>query len=191
MFNPLKLQLRIKIIAAILFALFISFLFIKPKENDIPILPIAMQIDLTQQEDNSFRLRNISVVDGYAPDYQNDFQSNYYRIELKKEDKVLYTGKMIKQHIVIHEWLKESPHGEVTEEKLGDFSLYLPYYKDATELVITEDTGKEALKIDVTSKELVAPKLSNTCGDGVCTDNENLMMCYTDCKYLLPKWMPK
>lgn len=191
MFNPLKLQLRIKIIAAIILALVMSFLFIKPKENNIPILPISLQLDLTQQADNSFHLKNISVVTGYAPDYQNDFQSNYYKIEMKKEGKVLFTGKMIKQNIVIHEWLKENPRADVKEERLGDFSLYLPYYKNATQLIITEDTGKEALHVDLTSQKLVAPEMPNTCGDGICTDNENLLMCYTDCKYLLPKWMPK
>lgn len=189
MFNPLKLKLRIKIIVAIIIALLVSFLYIKPKENDIPILPISMKLDLQKQNNNSFALKNIAVVTGYAPDYQNDFQSNFYKIEIKKDKKILFTGKMFKQHIVIHEWLYENPRADIEETELKDIELYLPYYKDATELIITEDSGTEVLTVDLKSKKLIAPKLQNTCGDGVCTDNENLLMCYTDCKSLLPKWI--
>lgn len=189
MLNPLKLKLRIKIIVAIVLALLISFLFIKPKENDIPVLPISMKLDLQKQNNNTFSLNDVTVVTGYAPDYQNDFQSNFYKIEIKKDKKVLFTGKMFKQNIVIHEWLYENPRATIEEIELKDFDLYLPYYKEATQLIITEDSGQEVLNVDLKSKKLIAPKLQNTCGDGICTDNENLLMCYTDCKYLLPNWI--
>lgn len=191
MFNPLKLTLRIKIIAAIILALLLSFLFIKPKENDIPVIPIALRLELTQLQDNSLELRNIAIADLYSPDYQTDLQSDYYQFTIKKGNNTLFTGKMPKKTVIIHEWIGENPRNDIEEQALGDFVLLLPYYEEATNIDFVDDAGNNVLSVDLTSKNLVKPKYKNTCEDGVCTDNENLLMCYSDCKYLLPKWMPK
>ncbi len=193
MFNPLKIKMRIKIFVAIIIALFISFLFllIKPKENDIPVQPLALKLELSQQPDYSLMVKGVSIQNVYSPDYQTDIQNNFYTIEIKNKNKLLFTGKTVKKHIIINEWLGENPRNEVREELLGDYIFYLPYYKEATELIMTDEKGREALRIDLSTQNLKAPPMRNTCGDGICSDNENLLMCYTDCKYLLPKWLPK
>ena len=191
MFNPLKIKTRIKIGIAIVIALLLSFLFIKPKEKDIPVQPLALKLHVIQQPDNTFEMKDISVVNAYAPDYQTDMQDNFYKIEFTKEAQVLFTGKTVKKSITINEWLYENPKNEVKEEDLGDVTFYLPYYKNATALTFTDDSGNEALYVDLSKRNFVEPEIPQSCGDGVCTDNENLLMCYTDCKYLLPKWLPK
>lgn len=191
MFNPLKTSLRLKIIAGIILALLVSFFFIQPKQNDIPTTPLILEVKINQSPNNVLTMKDISIINGYASDYQTDLQRNFYSIELFNGKKKLFTGKTMKKELIINEWLYENPKSEVSEQNLGDFMLDLPYYKEATKLVITEDNGKEVLSEDLTSQNLSEPKLQNSCGDGVCTDNENLLMCYSDCKHLLPKWLPK
>lgn len=192
MFNPLKLKLRIKILVAIIIALLLSFLFIKPKENDIPVVPIGFKLELSQLSNRALELNNIAITNGYAPDYQTDLQHNYYLIQFKKGKEVLFTGKAPSQKI----WIMENRdpdelYHKIETNELGNFTLFLPYYKNASHLIITKDTGEEVLNIDLAAHNLIEPEMPKTCGDGVCSDNENIMMCYTDCKYLLPQWMPK
>ncbi len=191
MFNPLKLQLRIKIIGAIIIALLFSFIFIKPKENDIPVQPISYTMQLHQNSDNAVTVKDLSIQNSYSPDYQTDLIDNYYLIQIKDKDKVLFTGKTVKRKRLVEEWLYDNPRNEIREEHLNDFILSLPYFKNATSITLTDDAGQEALYIDLTTQNLSMPNIQNSCGDGICTDNENLLMCYTDCKYLLPKWLPK
>ena len=191
MFNPLKFKIRVKIIIGIILALFISFLFIPPKQNNIPSVPVALLLNLTQLNNNTLTLKKIEVVERYSPDYQTDLQNNYYLIQIKKNDSLLFQGKMPKKEIIIKESLMTNSSQQLEIKNLDDFELYLPYFENATTLLITEDSGKVALNVDLALKKLKMPELKNTCGDGICTDNENLLMCYSDCKYLLPKWLPK
>jgi hypothetical protein len=84
------------------------------------------------------------------------------------------------------------PIGNADEEPvqqilpLNDFELNLPYYKDATELVIQDEEGNVALSLDLTTINVKQPEAAiETCGDGICSDHENIFMCRDDCSYSL------
>ena len=66
------------------------------------------------------------------------------------------------------------------EELFGKFTLNLPYYEDAATIVFTHEGGTEVLKISLDKYTFAKPEIRNTCGDGVCSDKENLIMCYKD-----------
>lgn len=178
---------KFKIILSIIFAVFLSYflsVMFQPKLNKtIPVQPISLKVDLIQNSDNSLTTKSISIEQDYAQDYQTDFESNYYEIKIKKGNEVLFTGKTVKSYVIIKEnFGNEGIEGESDEKPLENFTLYLPYYSDATEVIITDDTGTETLHENLSTFKLIAPnKMKESCGDGICSDNENLLMCYSDC----------
>lgn len=183
------LKTRHKIFLGIVLALILSVVlrpFVQPpKQNKhIPTNPVAMNILLFQASSGVLRMKSIALRGQYPSDYQSEFDSNYYTITLMKGDKTLFTGKTVRSYTIISEEFDGTPHGETSEIPLGDFELNLPYYKDATTLVMTEDTGREVLHVDLTQYPLTPlPVSKQYCGDGICADNENLLMCFSDCSY--------
>lgn len=183
-FNILKH--RVKIVIAMLFALSITFLilYLRPKQNSIPVMPLALRINLTQMPDKTLQLRSLDLIEGYASDYQTDMRSNFYQMELSQGEKSLFKGKTIKSRIMIRENLLASEtQAQIEEKELGEFTLYIPYYQKAEKLIFSDENGREALNINLKEKNLKEPQIGKTCGDGICTDNENLLMCYRDCRY--------
>lgn len=179
MFNLKKLSFKLKIILALIFALFIAYLFVEPKKNDIPVLPVALQLNLSKEND-SLILTDSEIVEGYAPDYQTDIENNYYKIEILKGTNVLFTGKTITNSITIRN--SESRQDNVISEPLTEFTLDLPYYKNADQVIITNDKGEKMININLSELNLGMPETTRkTCGDGICSDNENILMCHADC----------
>lgn len=187
-FNILKH--RVKIVIAMLFALSVTFLilFLRPKQNSIPVMPLALRINLTQMPDKTLQLRTLDLIEGYASDYQTDMRSNFYQMELREGTKSLFKGKTIKSRITIRENLLASEtQAQIEEKELGEFTLYIPYYQEAEKLIFSDENGQEVLNIDLKEKNLKEPQIRKTCGDGICTDNENLLMCYRDCRYVFQR----
>lgn len=183
------LKYRLKIIIGMILAIVVTFLvlFLEPKQNDIPVMPLAVHLKLFQRpEDKTLELKDISLIEGYAPDYQTDMQANYYQIELREGNRSLFKGKTIKSHIKITENLiAGQAKSEVEESLLNDFTLDLPYYKNADALIFSDESGNEMLQVDLKKQNLTEPMITQSCGDGVCTDNENMLICYSDCSYKL------
>jgi hypothetical protein len=169
----------LKIGLALIFALLVALLFVAPKKNDIPVLPVALELHLSKKNE-SLILIDSKITEGYPPDYQTDIENNYYKIQILKNDEVLFTGKTITDSITIRE--SESPENNMVSEPLTDFTLDLPYYKNADQVIITNDKGKKMISINLSELNLAMPATTRkTCGDGICSDNENILMCHTDC----------
>lgn len=180
---------RLKLYIAIILAVLASGLlgpFIRPAKHNkhIPVEPIALNIALFQNE-AMLGLKSVSLVNTYPSDYQSEFASNYYLITILNGDKTLFTGKTIRSYIIISDdFSGDEATGAISEVGLGDFELNLPYYKDATMVVIADETGRQVLDINLTDYLLSPPSTATrSCGDGVCADGENLLMCAADCSF--------
>lgn len=183
-----KTAYRMKVSIALFAAIFLSFFILliwRPKQNNIPVRPYAIRFTLTQAADKTLSVGNIDTLAGYAPDYQTDIQDNYYQMIIKDRDEILFTGKMPKTQIIVKEKLDgEDTHAIYEEKGWGTFELLIPFYETATELVFTDDAGTEMLSVDLQSLGLPTPQpLKGACGDGICADDENILMCYKDCSF--------
>jgi len=179
---------RTKVAIALFSAIVLSFFIIsirKPKQNDIPVQPYAVRLALTQAEDKTLTVGSIDTLAGYSPDYQTDIQENYYQMKIMNKDKVLFTGKIPKTQIIVKEKIDGEDKYAIYEEKgWGTFDLLVPFYETATQLVFTDDTGAEMLSIDLQSLALPTPRpMKGACGDGICADDENILICYKDCSF--------
>ncbi len=183
-----KSTYRVKVGIALFSAILLSFLIIlvwKPKQNDIPVEPYAMRLALTQADDRTLSVGTIDTLAGYAPDYQTDMQENYYQMKIMDDEKVLFTGKMPKTQIIVKEKIDGDDIHAIYEEKdWGTFDLLIPFYETATMLIFTDETGAEVLSVDLQSLSLPTPQpMKESCGDGICADDENILMCYKDCSF--------
>lgn len=181
-----KTTYRVKVGVAIFSAILLSFFIIlvwKPKQNDIPVEPYAMRLSLTQADDRTLSVGAVDTLAGYAPDYQTDMQDNYYQMKILDDDKILFTGKLPKTQIIVKEKIDGKDTYATYEEKgWGTFDLLIPFYKSATMLLFTDESGEDVLSVDLQSLSLPTPKpMKEACGDGICADNENFLKCYTDC----------
>ena len=158
----------------------------QPKKNDIPDLPLALEVNVTQNNDKTLTVNPLKIIEGYAPDYQLDIPQGFYRIELYQKGKRLFEGKTPSQKLILDETQlsNESHESVLKEEALGTYPLFLPYFKNADRLIIKNQDDTEVLSVEL--DELEAPPISKeACGDGICTDNENLFLCYSDCRSIL------
>lgn len=183
-----KTTYRTKVAIALFSAILLSFFVIsirKPKQNDIPVRPYAIRLSLTQAEDKTLSFGSATTLAGYSPDYQTDMQENYYRMQILDQGKVLFTGKMPKTQIIVKEKIDGEDHNVTYEEKgWGTFDLLVPFYETATMLIFTDEKGTEILSVDLQRIELPTPQPSGkACGDGICADDENILMCYKDCSF--------
>ncbi len=182
---------RIKLYISLLLALVVSVFFspiVQPvKQNKhIPTQPVSMNLSLFQNKDGIVRMKSIALREHYPSDYQSKYNSNYYTITLKQGKRTVFTGQIVRSYMIISENMNEMPEGESSEIPLGDFELNLPYYKDATTLILVDDTGQEVLTVDLTQYPLTLPQTDKAyCGDGICADNEGLLMCFSDCSFKL------
>lgn len=184
--NIQKINFTIKIFLAILLALGITFmvgLLNKPKVNNIPILPQSIEVKLLQNSDFTLQLQSIDLSDKYPSDYQSGLTNNFYSIYLKTDQKVIFSGKIPKSYIIYEDDFRAATQeGKVEEKTLDNFTMYIPYYKEATEFIMVDDKGNQALDVDLTKQNLKLPQsVRRTCGDGICSDDENIISCYKDC----------
>ena len=178
-----RLKIYLGIALALVVSVFLSPLVQPIKQNKhIPTKPLSLIVSLTQKSSGQLRMTSVAIREHYPSDYQSKFNSNYYTITLTDGGKTLFTGQTVRSYVLISEELDETPEGEISEIPLGDFELNLPFYKNATTLILTEDTGTEALRVDLKQYKLTLPDSKNHCGDGVCADNENVLWCSIDCK---------
>ncbi|QQS44694.1 hypothetical protein IPM65_03820 [Candidatus Roizmanbacteria bacterium] len=183
-----KTTYRVKVGIALFSAILLSFFILlvwRPKQNDIPVEPYAIRLALTQAEDKTLSVGSVDTLAGYAPDYQTDMQDNYYLMKIMDRDKVLFTGKMPKSQIIVKEKIDGDDKRAIYEEKgWGTFDLLIPFYETATMLVFTDESGTEMLSLDLQRLSLPTPEPKReACGDGICADDENILMCYKDCSF--------
>lgn len=184
--NTFKERLRfyIGILLALVFSVFLSP-FVQPNKHNktIPVAPVSLNISLYQGT-GILGVQSVGLANSYPSDYQSDFDSNYYLITIKNGEKILFTGKTIRSYVIVSEDFSETDiRGETIQKPLGDFALHLPYYEDATAIDITDENGQKALVIDLTKYPLTPLTVQQACGDGICADNESLLMCFSDCSY--------
>ncbi len=184
-----RLPPRIKIIAAIGVSILLTlgfYLLFNQKKTSNPVQLLSYVLQLEQTNNFELSLENISIKQEYAPDYQTSIPEHYYAISIRQGDRELFRGRTVKQYTVIKEKMFIDT-GSVESDKqmlpLGKFTLRLPWFQQADNIVFYDESGEVKLQVDLKAYNLEIPPIEPSCGDGICSDDENILMCHKDCSF--------
>ena len=165
-------------IAILLAALFIFPAFIRAEVQDNPAVAGNVFFLSVDYDGNNYSLNEISLTEGQAPDYNNQPESGYRCDLVSNNDEVLYSFNFASPKKICHDVFDEANKtisgGCKTLDK-GNFSLEMPYSKNARNINLYDPAGKMILYADVSS-------MSDSCGNEVCDAGENFKTCPQDCR---------
>jgi hypothetical protein len=170
--------------------LILLFLFVTQTVNkgsgwNLPIQGVSFKVVVNQDKQSKLALKEITIVKNSPSDYKLEMNRNFYSIRIMdKKGKVLFAGKVTNrlEYMPIPP-LPGEKAGKPIFEVLPQFTLYLPIYNNAVELVLLDESGNIKLKLDLASYQKSEEKkiLDFSCGNAVCDSNENLFNCFKDC----------
>lgn len=127
-------------------------------------------------ENGNFELNNfgINVVEAY-----NQYSGNYYAKIISFNNSTIgrYNFSVsLNTYIDSFDENGTAIDGGVLTSNSSEINLKLPYYENAKEIVIYDINNKEKLRIDVSMYS------KTKCGDGICSNSENYVICNKDCE---------
>lgn len=178
---PLKF-IFITVFIIVLILVLISVLFITT-EN--PLTHQTIKIILKQEQDDRLSIKEIKVEDKYPEQYKLNPPTNYYVFEIDdKNGQKLFSGKVVNKEILYYFPLSEDNLSPPRVTTIDEITVYLPFYTNAERIRILDE--KEQVKLELALKEFNLQPLKtiqNLCGNGICDANENIVGCFSDCKY--------
>ena len=111
-------------------------------------------------------------------------------MEGESGDKVFFSGKVAKNKVSFppYEILSENEEptsSDITLAPLSEITLFLPYFTRAKKIVFFDEKNVEKLKVDLDEITLPKDYTKRLCGNGICDFNENVLVCYKDCRFRL------
>ncbi len=135
------------------------------------------KIKVNYLEDN-LEIKDISVV--ISPQRLKNFPGNYRAHSFNPQNGVLNITLFGIPHKVFQDFLKsetnEIASGDILDFKNGSFELFVPYYPQASKLIILNPNRQKIITEDLS--DFFQPK----CGDGFCQKFESSLTCRIDCK---------
>jgi hypothetical protein len=127
-----------------------------------------------EYDNGSLTLLDIRTTEGFPSAYTN--RTTSYRAELISSDKkILHTGYFEIPNIIhIPPPLDQAETPEYIYIEKVNFSISLPFHKNAVEMNIYDKENKQLLSINLSS-------FADYCGDERCSATENSNICPKDC----------
>lgn len=184
MIKRISFGIMVIISAMLLVPLLVLFIFFQWTSLNSPLLHQTVQITLDQDQNKELQLAEIHVRDTYPDDYKLDLSQDYYTVNLYHRDgSLLLSGKELYQDTLVSSPETDGDFSTPSAKLRKKIVLYLPYYKNAQKVVISDEFNNAKLEFNLDDYLLKPVKIQNLCGNGICDQNENIFSCYTDCNY--------
>lgn len=149
----------------------------------------TIHITLSQSSEDLLTLDGLETLDIYPLDSTRANTTKYYNIAVHDQDDTTLFESQVEKYAF-------TTHSEAKPRLTPDFDLYLPYYLEATKVVITNEAGTEVLTVDLQTQSIAPPTIPDPealCGNTVCDaaigEDEN--SCRADCGAHLAKSEPE
>lgn len=145
----------------------------------------VLKLELNQ-DSSGVSVAQMELKEGYPADYKIRYRDNFLTIKLVSEDnETLFSGAFLTKTVSIHESFENGKQtASLSEIFFPKITLYLPYYRIAKTILISDESQREVLRkeIDHSSFETTSG-FKRQCGNGICDQNENLISCFKDCMH--------
>ena len=165
-------------IRIIIFSFFLSCFFVFPMHACAADQPKQSYFLNVAYDNNDYKLKEISVIPGLAPDRRVQPQNGYQCDLVSFNDEILYSFKFDLTKTICSDEKAEGKNEQISGCKTmdqGNFSLIIPYYQSGKNINIYNPDGKMIFFADVSGFAII-------CGDDICQTNENFGTCLQDCQ---------
>ncbi len=124
--------------------------------------------------------QDVFITEGPPPSRNVQLETGYKAQLISFEDKILDEFKFVFATFIHGETFEnDTIIGRIISDKVN-FTLTIPYFKNAKEIRIYSPLGIRVLSVDVS-------RFSDICGDKMCKLKENFFSCSVDCSLVSPK----